>query len=118
MNTIDLEGVKNYGKHYDESSFWQKIGKVAKKAGRKTIYLALLLYYTLMSPDVTIGNKAIIVGALGYFICPIDLIPDVIPALGFTDDVVALTLAYKAVMASVTPDIKAKANAKLSSWFD
>ena len=78
---------------------------------------ALVLYYVLQSPDVTVSNKALILGALGYFILPLDLIPDVIPALGFTDDAAALALAYKAVQASVTPEIEAKAQAKVDEWF-
>ncbi|MGM9748166.1 MAG: YkvA family protein [Candidatus Cryptobacteroides sp.] len=55
---------------------------------------------------------------MGYFILPTDLIPDLIPVLGFTDDVAALTLAYKAIQASVTPEIDAKAKEKIAEWFN
>jgi len=77
----------------------------------------LCLYYTLMSPDVSVGNKTIIIGALGYFILPIDIIPDFIPVLGFTDDLAALKLAFDAVRASVTPDIENQARQKMAEWF-
>lgn len=63
------------------------------------------------------GRPALILGALGYFIHPLYLIPDVIPVLGFTDDIAALTLVYKAIKASVTPEIEAKAQAKVDEWF-
>ena len=113
----DTSELKQYQKNYSESGLWKKIGEVAKKAGSNVIYLALVLYYVLKSPDVSVGNKSIIIGALGYFILPLDLIPDVIPIMGFTDDLAALTLAYKAVKASVTPRVEAQAKQKLSQWF-
>ena len=76
----------NYDKHYSDSSFWDKIKSFAAKAGYKLIYNALLLYYAMQSPTIPAKDKAIIVAVLGYFILPTDLIPDLIAALGFTDD--------------------------------
>ena len=113
-----LSELQKYESEYSEPKFWGKVGKVAKKAGEKVIHLALILHYTLTSPDVSIQNKALIIGALGYFILPVDLIPDFIPLLGFTDDLSALILVYQAVKNSVTPEITAQADAKLKSWFD
>ena len=43
-------GEKNYDKYqknYSESEFWIKLKKVARKAGVKVVYAALLLYYTI-----------------------------------------------------------------------
>ena len=79
--------------------------------------MALVLFYTLKSPKVNVRDKAVILGALGYFILPVDLIPDFIPALGFTDDFAALMLALKAISESVTPEYEAQADAKLLEWF-
>lgn len=114
----DISELKSYEKHFSEPGFWGKIGKVALKAGRDVVRLALILFYLLKSPNVSTRDKAIIVGALGYFILPIDLIPDALPMLGFTDDFAALALAYKAISSNVTPDITAQADAKLGKWFD
>ena len=76
----------------------------------------MVLYCVLRCPDVPLCNRSVILGALGYFILPLDLIPDLIPALGFTDDIAALTLAYKAIQSSITPEIKARAEAKVKEW--
>lgn len=115
LNENDLE---KYQENYSEPKLWDKLKKFALKLGENTTYYILILYYVLQSQDVSGSNKALIIGALGYFILPIDLIPDVIPVLGFTDDVAALTLAYNAIKASVTPEIEAKAKAKLEEWFN
>lgn len=94
-----------------------KIGKVCKKAGIKAIYYVLLLYYVLIDENTSWEHKGIIIGALGYFILPVDLIPDFIPMAGFTDDVAALVACIKTVMRNITPSIKQKAARKLSEWF-
>ena len=111
------ENVEKYSSYYSESDLWSKIKSVAKKAGVKVIYAALLLYYVLDSPDVSKADKAKIYGALGYFILPIDLIPDVIPVVGYSDDLAALLWALHAVWSNVTPEIKANAMYKLQEWF-
>ena len=117
MSTNVPTNVEKYSSHYNESDLWSKIKSVAKKAGVKVIYAALLLYYVLDSPDVSKADKAKIYGALGYFILPLDLIPDFTPVIGYSDDLAALLWALHAVWSNVTPEIKAKAMNKLQEWF-
>lgn len=112
--------LKDYGKYqgsFSAENFWTKVKSVAKKAGAKVVYVALILYYELTDPDIDAKEKAVIIGALGYFILPIDLIPDAIPVAGFTDDLAALLAAYKFVQHNITPEVEAKAKAKLAEWF-
>ena len=109
--------TKEYEQHYNESSFWNKVLSMAKKAGLKLIYLALLLYYTLESRNVSKTDKAIIIGALGYFILPFDVIPDYIPFIGYTDDMTILYYAYKRVKTNINDHIREKAKNKLDSLF-
>ena len=111
------QNIESYQSNYSESGLWKKVESVAKKAGIKTIYMVLLLHYVLKSPDVPLEDKAKIYGALGYFILPIDLIPDFIPAVGYSDDVAALAFALHAVWKNVTPEIKEQAQRKLREWF-
>ena len=109
---------KNGGQYRENTHFGtNKLAAVAKNLGKKTLWYVLLLYYTLESDEVSLGNKAIIMGALGYLILPIDLIPDVVPVLGLTDDAAAIKLAYDTVKASITPEIERKAKEKLAQWF-
>lgn len=111
------EELKKYQSEFSESKFWDKMKKAAKSAGKKVIEMALLLFYVLQSPDVPIDQKTIIIGALGYLILPVDLIPDFIPILGFTDDAAALAAALKTINSSITPEIEAKAKAKADELF-
>lgn len=112
------QNIEKYNSHYSERGLWSKIKSVAKKAGSKTIYMVLLLHYVLKSPNVSIKEKAKIYGALGYFILPIDLIPDAIPFVGYSDDITALASILHSVWKNVTPEIKQQAQQKLKDWFD
>ena len=111
------EELKKYQGEYSETKLWNKLRKFAGKLGKDVVYQILVLYYVMKSPDVPLKTKSIVIGALGYLILPIDLIPDVIPVLGFTDDAAAIAMAYKAVKDSITPDIEKQAHGKISEWF-
>ena len=106
-----------YKAHYSEKRFWTKIGKYAKKLGIKGVYTALLLFYTLIKPTTPAWARTVIVGALGYFILPLDLIPDFIVGAGYTDDFGALLSALITVSMYIDEDSKAKARERLSIWF-
>ena len=114
---IKTEDLVKYEKNYSEDGLWKKIGNVAKKAGLKTVYMVLLLYYVLISDSTPKKYKAMIIGALGYFIVPLDMIPDFVPAVGYTDDVAAIAGAILAVAKCISPEIEAQAKAKLKEWF-
>ena len=109
--------LKPYAEHYSEKNLWKKIGSVAKSAGKKGIYNVLLLYYVLMSDKTPTKYKAMIIGALGYFIFPLDIIPDIIPTVGYSDDITAIAGVLVAVAKSISPEIKEQAEAKLKEWF-
>lgn len=111
------KNIEKYQGRYNEQDFLKKVTKAARKAGIKVVYLALLLYYVLKSPNVKSADKGKIWGALGYFILPVDLIPDFLPIAGYTDDLAALLWAFYAVARNVTPEIEAKAKSKLRDWF-
>ena len=115
---MELPDFMNYANKFTQSDFVEKIASIAKRAGAKLVYAALILYYTLQSDKVSTANKALILGALGYMISPLDVIPDAIPIAGLSDDLAVLLFVLKKVWTDVDPEIQEKAKARLSKWFD
>ncbi|MDR0703365.1 MAG: DUF1232 domain-containing protein [Planctomycetaceae bacterium] len=97
---------QKYEKNYSEKSFWQKIKGTVHKLGGKFLEETLMLYYTLLSPETPLHVKAIIIGALGYFISPIDVIPDVLPLVGYVDDAAVIAATVKTVTKTVVKHCK------------
>ena len=94
-----------------------RLGKIAKSAGTRTVYSALLLYYAYRRKETPAWAKRTILGALGYLLMPLDAVPDLTPILGYTDDITVLGTGLAIVAAYINKDVKAQARAKLSSWF-
>ena len=115
---MELPDFMKYSNKFTQQDFVEKISRIAKRAGSKLVYAALILYYTLQSDKVSKADKAIIIGALGYMISPLDVIPDAIPIAGLTDDLAVLLYVLKKVWTGIDPEIIAKAREKLSKWFD
>lgn len=118
MNIPDLPDFMAYKDKFTENGFVEKISRIAKRSGAKLVYAALILYYTLQSDKVSVKDKAIIIGALGYLISPLDVIPDAIPIAGLTDDLGVLLFVINKLWKEVGDDVKEKARRKLSEWFD
>ena len=115
---MELPDFMNYGNKFSKQDFVEKIARIAKGAGAKLVYAALILYYTLQSPKVSTTNKAMIIGALGYLISPLDVVPDAIPIAGLADDLGVLIFVLKKVWTDVDPSIIEQAKEKLYKWFD
>ena len=109
--------IKEYEKQYSEEKFWSKVTIVAKNAGIKVIYMALLLYYALDSTSLSVKDRALIIGALGYFILPLDLVSDLMPTIGFLDDAAILMAIIKLLIVGIDNKVIALAKGKLSQWF-
>ena len=114
INNINLD---DYAQYFSDSKLWKKLKKVAKKAGRKAVYYVLVLYYVARDPAGPRSLKLKVLGALGYFILPLDFIPDIILGLGFTDDLAALAWALFTMKKYITPEIERKARERLREWF-
>ncbi|MGI6242605.1 MAG: YkvA family protein [Prevotella sp.] len=118
MAKLELPDFMKYKDKFTSNGFVEKISRIAKRAGAKFVYAALILFYTLESDKVSVKDKAIIIGALGYLISPLDVIPDAIPIAGLSDDLAVLIYVLHKVWGDVSEEVKAKAHAKLSQWFD
>ncbi len=115
---MELPDFMSYSDKFSSKGFVEKISRVAKRAGAKLVYVALVLFYTLQSKEVSVKDKAIIVGALGYLISPLDVIPDAIPIVGLSEDLTVLVYVINKIWVDVPEDVKQKAYDKLSEWFD
>jgi uncharacterized membrane protein YkvA (DUF1232 family) len=107
----------DYSKDYSENSFWTKLGEYALTAGKEVVEKALMLFEALKDKDTPAWAKAVIIAALGYFISPIDAIPDVIPVVGYADDLGALAAAFATVAVYVKEEHVASAKSTLGRWF-
>lgn len=116
--SFDPKNVKlsKYEKEFSEDGLWEKIASVAKKAGIKVVYYALLLFYALKSENVKMSDKALIIGALGYFILPLDLIPDFLVPVGYGDDLAVMWGLIKK-LDCIDELVKSQAQEKLTEWF-
>jgi uncharacterized membrane protein YkvA (DUF1232 family) len=83
-----------------ERKFWAKLRKYIRQVPFVGDLIAA--YYCAVDPVTPLHVKAVLFGALAYFIMPIDLIPDVIAWVGFTDDAAVLYAALR----TIAPHIK------------
>ncbi len=106
-----------YAREFSEEGFWDKITSVLKKAGSKIIYKALQLFYATQNPACPLAIKGTIYAALGYFILPLDLIPDFIPVVGFSDDLLAVGAAIGMAHLYIDDNVIQLAQNKMRDFF-
>ena len=115
---MELPDFMSYSDKFSSGDFVDKIQRIAQRAGSKLVYGSLLLYYTVQSDKVSRKDKAIIIGALGYLISPLDVMPDAIPIVGLADDMAVLVYVLKKVWSLVSDEAREKAKNKMLQWFD
>jgi len=81
--------------------FWPKIRKVAAKIPFAAD--ALSVWYCARDPETPAAAKGMMLAALAYFILPTDIIPDVVPALGFTDDAAVMAAVLTIIGRNLKP---------------
>ncbi len=109
--------MKNYSDNFSENKFWKKLKNYAKQSGLKTVYSALLLFYAFKRNETPKWAKNVILGSLGYFLSPIDGIPDLTPFLGYTDDLGVMSFGLVLIACYINEEVREKAKSKLSQWF-
>ena len=70
-------------------------------------------YYCALDPETPTSSKGVLLAALAYFVVPIDIIPDFLFGLGFTDDLAVLWTAFRIVQSNIKPEHYAKARDSL-----
>lgn len=114
----DAQPLTAHASEYSEEGFWHKVSSVARKAGQAALNPALRMYFAAQDSDTPVWARTTIYGALGYFISPIDALPDFTPLLGYTDDITLMAGAVAIVAAHIKPEHRARADKVLKRWFD
>lgn len=117
LKNIKSEDLKKYGASYSDRGLMNKVIEYATVIGKELIFKILQLWYVLQKPEVPMEIKAIVIGALGYFISPVDVIPDFIPGIGYTDDAAVIAFALLVAAMYVDEDVNEKARKKMESIF-
>ncbi len=109
--------VQQYKTRFSEIKMWHKLKDYARQAGIKTVYTVLLLFYAYQRAETPAWAKNIIIGVIGYFIAPIDMIPDLTPIIGYTDDIGMLSFGLATIACYVDDGVKAQAKGQLKKWY-
>ena len=97
----------------DESAFRQLL----KRAGRSIARPALEALEMMLDPATPPQARFTLLAALTYLLVPTDLIPDLLPVAGFSDDLVAITAVLGLCRNHITPEIRQRAQRRLDQWF-
>ena len=98
-------------KNFNDQGFLRKLARYALRLGRPVVEQLYALYFMLRAEATPMRSKMVIVGALLYFVSPLDLVPDILGPLGFSDDLAVIAMVFKQVQAYLTDDIRSKAAA-------
>ena len=90
-----------------EAGIWRKVRETIGKIPFTED--AVAAYYCAVDRATPLSAKAILMGALAYFVMPADVIPDFIAGLGYTDDAAVLIAALKAISNHLRPEHRDKA---------
>ena len=112
---VSEDELQTYSKHYDKNVAYRLLKKLRKATRGKPGYIAGpagaivttlgKLLSALDNPSTPPHLKALVIGAIGYIVLPIDLIPDAIPVVGWTDDLASAAGVVMAVAAYSNFDI-------------
>ncbi len=114
---MDKEKLFSYTGHYSDHRFHSKLLNLSCHVKRKLGYKAAILYVIMMDGTVPVWVKASILGVLGYFICPLDTVPDILPGVGFIDDVSLMGAVIVEISAYVTSSVQKRAETLRDAWY-
>lgn len=107
---------QSYRRFFSRLALLKKTKRLAKRLGTGALYSILLLYYAYRRKETPSWAKRTILGILGYFIAPIDAIPDLTPIVGYTDDLAIIAFGLVAIAAYINDEVRGKARTKVEQW--
>ena len=89
-----------------EARVRDRLWTTLKRAARQVPFLpdVVAAYYCALDPQTPAKVRLTLLAALAYFVSPVDLLPDLLPVIGFTDDAAVLMAAISMVRAHIGPD--------------
>ena len=104
-------------KEFTDEMFKGKLKRYAGIIGCKGVCLAFQLFYALKNPKLPTWARIRILGALAYLLSFIDAIPDLLPGVGYTDDILVLVAAASTVAFYLDNDVRLKAQVQVQKFF-
>jgi len=96
--------------------FWRKTCRVAASIPFAEDLLAA--YYCAFDRSTPLPVKTSLIGALAYFVLPADIVPDILPVFGFTDDAAILATTIRLVASHIRPEHRIAAKNRLAELSD
>ena len=113
-----FNNIQQYIKYFDEIQLFDKLGVVGKKIGSKLVFYIIIMVILIGDTKIPLKVRLVFMAALGYLILPTDLVADLLPAIGFTDDIAFLSFAISNAREYITPEVKDKAKEKMGQWIN
>ena len=108
---IEISQLPVVHRQPDERQFWRKLGRVlARIPFAEDLVTA---WYCAKDPATPVHVRALLWGAVAYFILPMDLVPDYLVAIGFTDDAAVIAMVMSLLGRYVEPRHRSLAEARL-----
>ncbi|MDF1586328.1 YkvA family protein [Marinimicrococcus flavescens] len=108
-----LHRYRLIGAEPKEAQLWRKLGRIAARLPFAHDLVAA--WYCARDPATPGYVRAVLLGAVAYFIMPMDAVPDIVAVLGFTDDAAVIAAVLGALGTHVTEEHRAAARDRLAS---
>ena len=101
----------------NKDKLFEKLQQFAREMGVRAVYSTLLLFYTYQEDETPGWAKKTVLGAIAYLINPFDVIPDLTPLVGYSDDLGILGFALVTISGYINMNVKINARKKAKEWF-
>ncbi|GCA52703.1 MULTISPECIES: YkvA family protein [Sinorhizobium] len=93
------ESEQERKEHKVRRRFWPTFRRAARQIPFSRDLVAA--YYCAVDPATPTRTRGILLAALGYFVLPLDFVPDMLAMIGFSDDIAVLTAAFAAISGQI-----------------
>jgi uncharacterized membrane protein YkvA (DUF1232 family) len=113
LTKAEMEAIRRAAR--DEAGVFADMWGLLRRVGRKVPFAedVLAAYFCATDPSTDRRVKLTLVAALAYFVMPFDIVPDILPVIGFSDDAAVITAALAAVARSIRTEHREKARDSL-----